>query len=636
VLPVHTIIDGKCSCGKDNCPSAGKHPATANGVKDASTDSDQIQRWFGNGRPWNIGIAAGADSKLAILDIDPKNGGTETVKQYKIPRTLEVITGSGGRHYYFADPEGTVKNSAGKLGEGLDVRGTNGYVVAPPSLHLSGNEYRWAIDPGAIELAGLPRWMNGSGQKSAVRSQNTDDGPIKEGQRNEKMCSIAGSMRRQGCDEEAIHAALININQRRCEPPMEYDELRRIARSVAQYPVEQDGTVLNDDHPETLAAAFHNAAGQRYRYNSIDGWSILDDNQYRRLEDDGEVAVTLRRFLNEVYIRKLIRGQWQQVRFKKNGSKVRDILAELGAMEGVHIPADKHAPASLTGSLKPKNIIAMNNCLLNIKSLPAKCEPLTKDFYTLNYLPFDHDPAATCPKWTAFLESVFTKRQLSKKTEWDNEAKEFVEKYEHAPDDLAIEILGEWFGYLLTQDTHLQKIFALIGDRRSGKSTIGKVLRALNGPVNTASPTLTSLATEFGLQGMMNKTVAIIGDANTAGRSGQTASAVERLKSISGEDGQQINRKNKDYVEVSKLPVRFVLIANKMQDLRDSTGALASRFCFLVTTQTFLGREDHHLESKLLTELPGIFNWAMDGLKRMRKRGYIKDHPTGIECRDDF
>ena len=60
------------------------------------------------------------------------------------------------------------------------------------------------------------------------------------------------------------------------------------------------------------------------------------------------MAVTLRRFLNEVYIRKLIRGQWQQVRFKKNGSKVRDILAELGAMEGVHIPADKHAPASLT------------------------------------------------------------------------------------------------------------------------------------------------------------------------------------------------------------------------------------------------------------------------------------------------
>jgi putative DNA primase/helicase len=311
-------------------------------------------------------------------------------------------------------------------------------------------------------------------------------------------------------------------------------------------------------------------------------------------------------------------------------------MTELAAMEGVHIPADKHSPASLTRSLDTKHIVAANNCLMDIKTLPPKQTPLTEDFYTLNYLPFDYDPAAVCPQWKAFLESVFTERRLSKKTEYDNELGDFVEQYEHVPDALAIEILGEWFGYLLSGQTHLQKIFGLIGERRSGKSTIGRVLRALNGTANTASPTLSSLATEFGLQGLMNKTIAVIGDANAAGRSGDAARAVERLKSISGEDGQQINRKNKSYIEVEKLPVRFVLIANKMQDLRDSTGALASRFNILVTTQTFLGREDHRLGDRLLTELPGIFNWAMDGLARLRKRGYLKEHPTGIEARDDF
>ena len=81
VLPVHTIIEGHCSCGKADCSSAGKHPASTNGVKDATCEAEQIRRWFGNGRPWNIGIAAGADSKLAILDIDPKHGGDETVKR---------------------------------------------------------------------------------------------------------------------------------------------------------------------------------------------------------------------------------------------------------------------------------------------------------------------------------------------------------------------------------------------------------------------------------------------------------------------------------------------------------------------------------------------------------------------------
>ena len=98
------------------------------------------------------------------------------------------------------------------------------------------------------------------------------------------------------------------------------------------------------------------------------------------------------------------------------------------------------------------------------RSLASHSLGLSVIFYTLNYLPFDYDPAATCPKWQAFLESVFTKRQLSsKKTEYDSELDDFVEQYEHVPDELAIEILGEWFGYLLSGQTHLQKIFALIG-----------------------------------------------------------------------------------------------------------------------------------------------------------------------------
>jgi len=639
VLPVHTIVDGKCTCGKRDCSSAGKHPATANGVKDATTDADQLKKWFGNGRLLNIGVAAGAESKLAILDIDPKNGGDEAVKRYKIPDTLEVITGSGGRHYYFADPDGTVKNSAGKLGEGIDVRGNNGYVVAPPSLHLSGTEYRWAIEPRGKELAPCPGWLDGSNRGLHTTGQragadNSDDGPIAEGKRNETLCSVAGSMRRQGCDEDTIYTALIDINERRCRPPVGFDELRKIAQSVARYPVEQaqktqvppDATVLDDDHPETIAAAFHAAANNAYRFNPIDGWSIVDDDKYRRV-DEPQVAVALRQWLNDVYIRKLIGKEWVNVRYKKSRSKIKDILAELEAMVAVYIPTDKHAPASLSGSLDTEHVIAANNCLLNIKTLPAKQQPLTKDFYTLNYLPLDYAPKAACPQWQAFLESIFTKRRLSKKTEYNEKIGDFVEQYETVPDELAIEILGEWFGYLMSKETRLQKIFGLIGEKRSGKGTIGRVLRALNGSKNT---------TEHGLQGLLNRTIAIIGDANTAGRSGDSARAVERLKSISGEDGQQINPKNKDYIEVDKLPVRFVLMANKMQDLRDSTGALASRFNILVTTQSFLGCEDLHLIDRLMTELPGIFNWAMEGLTRLRERGYLQDHPAGIDARDEF
>lgn len=131
VLPLHTVENGLCSCGKDDCGSAGKHPFTKNGAKDATADTGKIRKWFSNGRKLNIGICAGRKSKLVILDVDPAHGGDESLKQYSVPETAEVITGSGGRHFYFSLPEGfSVRNSAGKLGDGLDVRGTNGYCAA--------------------------------------------------------------------------------------------------------------------------------------------------------------------------------------------------------------------------------------------------------------------------------------------------------------------------------------------------------------------------------------------------------------------------------------------------------------------------------------------------------------------------
>lgn len=632
VLPLYGIVDGRCSCGKVDCSSPGKHPALRNGSKEASGDEEQIRRWFGADHNYNIGICAGADSGLVILDVDPAHGGDDSLEKYRVPDTLEVTTGSGGRHFYFAHPGGDIRNSAGKLGPGLDVRGFNGYCVAPPSMHVCGKEYRWKIDPRARQPAECPSWIEG---KSVSNERQAEVADIGQGNRNNALASIAGSMRRQGCSADEIHTALISVNQARCKPPLEFRELKRIADSIAGYPTDEGGagfTILYDENPETIAAAFEAASKVKHAYNFIDGWSIYKDGRYRLVEE-AEIQVYLRRFLNNVRIQK---SSGQRVKYKRSIGKIRDIMAELSALSCVEIPKKKHSPSSLDGLYDPADMIALQNCLLDIKKLPAVERMLTEKFYTLNYLPFDYDLKALCPMWIEFLKSIFTVRRRIGSEEWDPESGDFVAGYQEVPDELAISILQEWFGYLVTSGTYLQKVFALIGPRRSGKSTIGKILRALIGSMNAASPTLTSLATEFGLQALINKTVAIIGDANTTGRSGDVARAVERLKSISGEDGQQINRKNKQHVEIDKLGVRIVMIANKMQDLRDSTGALASRFNFLITTNSFLGKEDVHLEKKLMAELPGIFNWALEGLMRLRQRGYIEDHPAGIETRDEF
>lgn len=394
------------------------------------------------------------------------------------------------------------------------------------------------------------------------------------------------------------------------------------------------GQVLDNDYPDTIAEAFVEDSQMKYRYNSIDGWSECSNGRYTRIEDENEVAIQVRRFLRNCYILKTQGDDIVQVRIRPTNSRVKDILSSLAALKGVHIPIEQHAPSSLSGRLDPDNIIALNNCMLDISADKVVRMELTEDFYTFNYLPFDYDPAARCPRWLIFLAEIIVEKQNS--GEWNEERSDFVSTYKTSPDELAGQILQEWFGYFVTPGTHLQKVFGLIGPRRSGKSTIGKVLRALVGSRNTASPTLCSLSTEFGLQPLINKTIAIIGDANISGKASDVTRAVERLKSISGEDSQQINRKNKTHLEVDKLGIRFVVIANEMQDLRDSSGALASRFNFLVTNQSFLGKEDYNLEKDLLAELPGIFNWALEGLMRLRQRGHLLEHPASVESREDF
>jgi len=122
-------------------------------------------------------------------------------------------------------------NSVRKLGPGLDLRATGGYVVAPPSLHASGLRYEWCSPQG--ELADAPAWL--SKAKPAVAIVADPVGPIPEGQRNSALLALGGAMRRRGASPAAIESALLMENQERCQPPMSEEEVRRIAANASQY-----------------------------------------------------------------------------------------------------------------------------------------------------------------------------------------------------------------------------------------------------------------------------------------------------------------------------------------------------------------------------------------------------------------
>lgn len=145
VFPVHTVKDGKCSCGHDCGKNAGKHPRIKGGFKAASIDQDQIAAWWKKWPNANIGIATGSVSGLLVLDLDGAKGIAKLktlLGDIKLPPTACVATGRGW-HLYFQLLAELISCSSD---DGLDVRGEGGYVIAPPSVHASGAKYRW-INP---------------------------------------------------------------------------------------------------------------------------------------------------------------------------------------------------------------------------------------------------------------------------------------------------------------------------------------------------------------------------------------------------------------------------------------------------------------------------------------------------------
>lgn len=166
IFPIFYVKkSGACSCNNPRCKRIGKHPATANGVQDASSDEAKIRQWWTENPYANIGLATGHDG-LIVMDVDEgtkKNGtakvGPASLEMMRagaeLPETLIVKTGSGGKHYYFLT-EKEFKNSASKVAPDIDFRTYGGYVILPPSNHEMGGKYEWINNS---KIAPLPTWL---------------------------------------------------------------------------------------------------------------------------------------------------------------------------------------------------------------------------------------------------------------------------------------------------------------------------------------------------------------------------------------------------------------------------------------------------------------------------------------------
>lgn len=223
-----------------------KAPATAHGFYDASTDPDQIRKWWKENPNYNIGIATGDPSHgLYVIDVDdnPKKGkhGAETLRKWEtehgpLPETITAVSGTGGYHYYYRTRDQYQKaENIGGL-EHIDVRANGGYIVAPPSIHPdSGKAYEWVTglspeDRAPAMLSGSAKILADQGAKEKPKDEfkvQTLAETFGQGKRTKALVSVIGSLKRKGFTDEEITKMIEFVNESRCSPPLTDRELER-------------------------------------------------------------------------------------------------------------------------------------------------------------------------------------------------------------------------------------------------------------------------------------------------------------------------------------------------------------------------------------------------------------------------
>ena len=213
-----------------------------------------------------------------------------------------------------------------------------------------------------------------------------------------------------------------------------------------------------------------------------------------------------------------------------NRYKIANPMEALAAV--VHLHEHVVSPSWLDGRATGV-VVSCANGILNVAD--RTLTPHSPLFFNMVAVPFAYDRDQTqAERWEKFLHDL-----------WGD-------------DEASIDALGEWFGYVLSGRTTMQKILLVVGPTRGGKGAIARTLAALIGSENVAGPTLSSLGGDFGLAPLIGKPLAVVSDARLNGR--DSSVVVERLLSVSGEDRLTVNIKYREQW-TGTLPARFMLLS---------------------------------------------------------------------------
>lgn len=473
VFPVYGVRAGSCLCGQEKCSSPGKHPISTRGVHDATDDIDTIRAWWQRNPDANIGLACGP-SGIFVVDIDPKNGGDAAWNKFTggvlAPEydTVRSRTGSKGMHLFFEAPE-ISKNTASRIGPGIDTRGVGGYVVIPPSRHASGLSYEWIVHPITSRILPAPKEVLAAMRKTS-NQPGEDTREFIEGSRNSSLMELAGSMRRRGSSPETIRAALMVENRERCKPPLDDAEVNRVWRSSLNYapkvpangsngsnPYEAHGgnAILPDGYPATDAGNAHRLCvrhGDKLRWVYEWGHLVWDSKrwsrdcmgQMHRLAED--TVHGMLDFIPKIQdieeVKKMV--AW----VGRSGSLPRiEAMIKLTTLDSAAVARPEHFDFE-------HDLLNTNNGVVDLRTGALLTHDPSR--FCTKLAPVDFDPSAECPKWLEFIDDLM------------------------CGDKELVSYLQRAIGYSLTGSRQEQVVFICWGKGSNGKSTmldtVGSVL----------------------------------------------------------------------------------------------------------------------------------------------------------------
>lgn len=228
VIPIYGVTKhGTCQCGDPQCPSPGKHPKVPwRKFQQEKVTERRCKLWFRDDVT-NIGIVTGKISNLVVVDED-EQGATD---QLNLPPTLTATTSQGRRHFYYKYPKNVDEVRTGPLKNHpkVDIKGDGGFVVCPPSRHISGSQYTF-VDKHQ-PMAEFPVSILETQSKTKKQVVVED---INKGERDVTLTKLAGSLLGKGVSVENVYSLLLSHNALHCHPPLPEKDIEKIVFGIAE------------------------------------------------------------------------------------------------------------------------------------------------------------------------------------------------------------------------------------------------------------------------------------------------------------------------------------------------------------------------------------------------------------------